>query len=133
MEFELFFEGKILRVRLEWTVSELCKIEEHKTCWGRVSQNVPFLMSPCSPHRSYHLSLASPSQLFFPINILTHSSFPFNENDSNNKWKPNFFYFISSSSQQGFTEESPGLISSMSSLRINFSASFSLVVVSVLY
>lgn len=132
MEFELFFKGKILRVRLEWMVSELCKLEEHKMCWGSVRQNVPFLMSPFSPHRSYHLSLASPSQLF-SINILTHSSFPFNENDSNNKWKPYFLNFISSSSQPDFTEESPGLISSMSSLPINSSAYFSLVIFSVLY
>lgn len=40
------------------------------------------------------------------------------------------FYFISSSSQPDFTAESPGLISSMSSLPINASAYFFLVVVS---
>lgn len=106
------------------------KLEEHKTCWGSVSQSVPFLLSPFSLHRSYHLSLVSSSQLFFPMSILTHSCFPFNENDSDNKWRPFFFFFcsfISSSSQPDFKEESPGLISFMSSLAINSLAYFSLV------
>lgn len=121
--------GTILRVRLEWKVSECVNLRNMGHAGGVL---VKMYLSLSRLLSSLELSfiLALPFQLFFPFSILTHLSFLFNENNSNSKWKLSF-NFTSPFLQPNLTEESSELISSTSSLPISVSPYFSLVVIPV--
>lgn len=78
--------GTILKVRLEWKVSECVNLRNMGHAGG-ILVKMYLSLSPLLSSLELSFILALPFQLFFPFSILTHLSFLFNENNSNSKWK----------------------------------------------